>query len=127
MQYQRFYGPLFHAASVAVIPKLNFDELTPGSKREAEFEVRNLGPARNFKVIVTDARRFVSVSGPRELAIGAHQSGSVKVQIAVPAGAANGTGDDLVVVASSTSGIATTNSAVVRLSIADESKVQQPH
>jgi hypothetical protein len=126
MQYQRFYGPLFHAATVEVVPKLNFDELVPGSTRDAEFEIRNLGPPRNFKVIVTDARRYVTVVGPQELAIGAHQTSSLKVRMTVPVGAANGTGDDLVVVASSTSGSATTNSAVVRLSVADKSKAQQP-
>jgi hypothetical protein len=125
MQYQRFYGSLFHAETVEVVPKLTFDELVPGSTREAEFEIRNLGPARNFKVIVTDSRRFVTVA-ERELAIGAHQTGSLKVQMTVPASTASGRGDDVVVVASSTSGSATTNSAVVRLSVTDDSKAQ-PH
>jgi hypothetical protein len=125
MQYQRFYGSLFHAETVEVVPKLNFDELAPGSTREVEFEIRNLGPARSFKVIVTDSRRFVTVV-ERELAVGAHQTGSLKVQMTVPASTASGSGDDVVVVASSTSGPATTNSAVVRLSVTDDSKAQ-PH
>ena len=127
VEYQRFYGPLFHAESVEVVPKLSLDELVPGSTREVQFEIRNLGPARSFKVSVTDARRFVTGVEPGELFIGAHQSGSLRVELTVPAGTAKGTGDDLVLLASSDSGSATTNSAVVRLTIANESKGQQPH
>ena len=117
MRFQRFYGPLFHAATVAVIPKLNFDQLATGSTREAEFEISNLGQARSFKVIVTDARRFATFGETRELTVGAHQTSSFKVKLSVPSGTAKGVEDDLVVVASSTSGAATTNSAIVRLAV----------
>ena len=124
MQYQRFEGRLFHAESVEVSPKLNFDELTAGATREAVFDIRNLGPARNFKVTVTDAHRFVTAVEPRELMIGTHQTVSLKVTLTVPPGVANGTGDDLVVLASSTSGTATTNAAVVRLTVAENAQGQ---
>jgi hypothetical protein len=127
MQYQRFYGPLFHAESVEVVPKLKFDELAPGSTQEAQFEVRNLGPARSFKATVTDARRFVSLVEPRELVIGARQDALLRVQLAVPPGTAKGIGDDLVILVSSTSGTATTNSAVVRLTVADNTQGQPSH
>jgi hypothetical protein len=101
-----------------VIPKLDFDELAPGSTREAEFQIKNLGPARSFKVVVTDARRFAIFGETRELNVGAHQTAPVKVKLTVPSDAAQGLEDDLVVVVSSTSGAATTNSAVVRLTVA---------
>ena len=116
-RFQRFYGPLFHAATVAVVPKLDFDEIAPGSTREAEFEIRNLGPARSFKVIVTDGRRFATFGETQTLTVGAHQTASLKIKLTVPPGTAKGVEDDLVVVASSTSGAATTNSAVIRLGV----------
>jgi von Willebrand factor A domain-containing protein 7 len=126
-QYQRFEGRLFHAESVAVVPKLSFDELSPGAIREAAFDIRNLGPARSFKVTVTDAHRFVTAVEPPELAIGAHQTVSLKVTMKVPLGTAGGTGDDLVVLVSSTSGMATTNAAVIRLTVAANAQGQPPH
>jgi von Willebrand factor A domain-containing protein 7 len=121
-QFQRFYGPLFHAESVAVVPKLNFDELAPGSAQEAKFEIRNLGPARSFKVIVTDGRRFALFGETWELTIGAHQTSPLTVKLTVPPGTATGIEDDVVVVASSTSGTATTNSAIVRLTVAHDAQ-----
>ncbi len=126
-QYQRFYAPLFHAESVQVIPKLDFDEMAPGSSKEAVFEVRNLGPARTFRVTVTDAKRFVGGSEPPELLIGAHGTSLVRVQLAVPATATNYEGDDLIVVATSTSGAATTNSAIVRLNVLKDTDSHDLH
>jgi len=117
MRFQRFFGPLFHAATVALIPKMAFEELAPGSTREAEFEIRNLGPARSFEVVVTDARRFATFGERRSITLGAHQTGSFKVKLTVPSGTEQGVEDDLVVVASSTSGAPTTNSAIVRLTV----------
>jgi hypothetical protein len=119
MKYQRFEGRLFHAESVEVVPKLNFDELAPGATREAVFDIRNLGAARRFKVTVTDARRFITTVEPREFAIETDKAASIKVKLTVPPGTAKGGGDDLVVLVSSTSGNATTNAAVVRLTVTD--------
>ena len=127
MQYQRFEGRLFHAETVEVVPKLNFDELAPGEMREAVFDIRNLGPERSFKVTVTDAHRFVSAVEPRELMIGSHQTVSLKITLTVSPAIAKGTGDDLVVLVSSTSGTATTNAAVVRLTVAENAQAKQPH
>ncbi len=127
MQYQRFEGRLFHAESVEVAPKLNFDELTAGATREAVFDIRNLGPARHFKVTVTDAHRFVTAVEPPELVIGAQQTSPLKVRLTVPTGIAKGTGDDVVVLVSSTTGTATTNAAVVRLTVTDNAEGQPQH
>ena len=117
MPYQRFESPLFHAESVEVIPKFSFDELAPGATRTGEFEVRNFGAARTFKVTVTDARKLVSNFEPRELSLPAHGSGSIKVQLAVPAATQPNFGDDVIVLVTSTSGAPATNSAIVHLSV----------
>jgi hypothetical protein len=127
MGYQRFEGRLFHAESVEVAPKLNFDELTAGATCEAVFDIRNLGPARNFKVTVTDAHRFVTAVEPPELVIGAQQTSPLKVRLTVPLGIAKATGDDVVVLVSSTTGTATTNAAVVRLTVTDNAEGQPQH
>lgn len=120
LRYQRFYAPLFHAETVQVTPKLDFDEIAVGGDtREAVFAVKNLGPARSFRITVTDARRFVTNFEPRELPLDADGSGLVRVQLSVPVGISNVFEDDLVIVAASNSGPATTNSAVVRLRVAD--------
>jgi len=116
-RYQRFDAPLSRAETVQVVPKLDFDEIAPGTSKEAVFEVKNLGPARDFKVVVTDARRFVSSVKPTALAIPEHGSGFVHVQLVVPGTTKAYANDDLVVVASSTSGAATTNSAIVPLTV----------
>jgi hypothetical protein len=118
MKYQRFDAPLLRTATVRVIPKLDFDEIVPGASKEAVFEVKNLGAARNFKVMVTDTRRWVSAAKLTELSIAEHDSGFVHVLVAAPGDAKPYSDDDLVVVANSTSGEATTNSAIVRLQIA---------
>jgi von Willebrand factor A domain-containing protein 7 len=117
MPYQRFESPLFHAESVQVVPKFSFDELAPGSTRTGELEVRNFGATRTFKVTVTDAHKLMTKVEPQEVLIGARGSGKIKVQLAVPAGAQAGVGDELVVVVASTSGTPTSNSAIVHLSV----------
>src|SRR5882724_11368473 len=59
-QYQRFFSNLFHAESVEIIPKLDFDELSAGGTRQAVFIVRNIGSPRTFSMTVTDAHQFVN-------------------------------------------------------------------
>jgi von Willebrand factor A domain-containing protein 7 len=125
-QYQRFFAPLFHAESVEVSSKLDFDELSAASTNEAAFAVRNLGPARKFKVTVTDTRRLVSRVDPRELSLRPNQSGIVHVSLTVPPATTSGIGDDLVVVAASLVAPATSNSSVVHLSVSNASGGQRP-
>ena len=116
-QYQRFFASLFHAESVEVSWDNKFDELTPGSAKQTEFTVRNIGNARTFKLTVTDGRRFVSKVEPTELTLGPNQSATVRVSLTVPSGTSSGTGDDLIVLATSTTGTQTSNSAVVHFSV----------
>jgi len=66
-------------------------------------------------------------SEPSELLIGAHGTGLVRVQLAVPETATNYAGDDLIVVAASTSGAATTNSAIVRLNVLKDTDSHDLH
>ena len=122
MPYQRFDSPLFHAESVQVAPKFGFDEIAPAEHKTGEFEVKNLGPSRTFKVTVTDARKFVTKVEPQELSLGARGSGKLKVQFAVPPGTQTGVGDDVVVVVASTSGTPTSNSAIVHLSVSGKAE-----
>jgi len=116
-QYQRFNAALFHAESVEVLSRLDFDELQPGQKKQAVFAVRNLGSPRTFKVTVVDTRNFMTSSEPKELSLSQGQSGMIRVDLAVPPGAPLGTGDDIVVVAASTTGPSTSNSSVVHLNV----------
>src|SRR6266404_316818 len=126
-QYQRFFSNLFHAESVEVSPKLDFDKLPAGSTKQFAFTVRNIGFPRTFKLTVADAHQFVSRVEPKELALGAGESGTVRVDLAIPAGTVPGTGDDLVIVARSSVGPPTSNSSVVHLSVSSFSATQNPH
>jgi uncharacterized membrane protein len=63
---------------------------------------------------------------PQELTLGTGESGSVRVQITVPAGTVPGLGDDIVVVATSTEGPSASNSSVVHFSVTASSPVQSP-
>ena len=119
--YQRFDSPLFHSETVQVVPRLRFDEIAAGSTQTADFEIKNFGPARTFKVTVTDAHKFVTNTQPQELSLGANATSTLKLQLSIPAATQPGVGDDLVVVVASTSGPPTTNSAIVHLSVAAKS------
>jgi uncharacterized membrane protein len=93
------------------------DELSPGSSKQVVFTVRNIGVPRTFKITVTDTHKFLTNVEPKELALDAGESGTVRVDLSVPATTASGVGDDLVIVAASIAGPATSNSSVVHLSV----------
>jgi hypothetical protein len=118
-QYQRFFASLFHAESVSVevSAKAGVDELSPGITKQVAFTVRNIGFPRTFKITVTDTQKFLTNAAPKELALGAGESGTVQVELTVPAATASGVGDDLVIVAASTTGPPTSNSSVLHLSV----------
>jgi von Willebrand factor A domain-containing protein 7 len=116
-QYQRFFSNLFHAESVEVSAKPDFDDLPAGSTQQIAFTVRNIGFSRTFNITVTDSRHFVGRVEPKQLTLGAGESGIVRVDLTVPAGTAAGLGEDLVIVAASTAGPPTSNSSVVHSSV----------
>jgi len=120
-QYQRFFSNLFHAESVEVSPPLDFDEVSPGGTKQLAFAVRNLTVPRTFKITVTDAHQFVGTVEPKELTLGAGETGTVRVNLTVPAGTAAGVGDNLVFLATSVAGPATSNSSVVHFSVSSTS------
>src|SRR6266404_519234 len=126
-QYQRFFSNLFHAESVEISPRLDFDELPAGSTESVAFAVRNIGVPRTFTLTVTDAHQFVTKVEPKELALGAGESRTVRVDLAILPGAAPGVGDDLVFFAQSSAGPPTSNSSVVHLSVSSFSATQNPH
>jgi hypothetical protein len=125
-QYQRFFSNLFHAESVEVSPKQEFDEVPAGSTKQVAFMVRNIGFPRTFNLTVTGAHQFVSKVEPKELTLVAGESGIVRVDLTVPAGTAPGFGDDIVIVARSTAGPPTSNSSVVRISVSSSSATKSP-
>ena len=88
--------------------------------------MRNLGFPRTFKMVATDAHQFVSKVEPKEFALGAGESGTVRVDLTVPAGTAPGPGEDVVIVATSTAGPPTSNSSVVHFSVSHSSAKQNP-
>jgi hypothetical protein len=115
--YQRVYGPLFHAESVEVTPITHPDELPAGARSEATFAVRNIGDSRRFKVTVVDAHRIVTKVEPTELSLGPGESATIRASLATPADTAKDVDDDIIVVAESTAGPATSNSSIVHISI----------
>ena len=115
-QYQRFYASLFRAESLEVSWNRSFDELQAGSTRQAQFTIRNAGTDGTFKVTAVDAHQFAAKVEPAELTLASGQSGTVLINLSVPAGA-QPTGDDVVVVATSTAGPTRSNSSVAHFLI----------
>jgi hypothetical protein len=115
--YERFFSGLFRAENVEVSAKPDFDELAAGRSGKMVFTVRNIGAARTFNVTVTDAHQFVSAVEPKKLVLGAGESGTVVVDVSVPAGTAPGVEDDVVIVVASSAGPATSNSNVAHFSV----------
>jgi hypothetical protein len=116
-QYQRFYAGLFRAESLEVSWNHSFDELQAGSTRQAQFTIRNGGADGTFKVTAVDAHQFAAKVEPAELTLASGQSGTVLVNISVPANAQPGTGDDVIIVVTSTAGPTTSNSSVAHFSV----------
>jgi von Willebrand factor A domain-containing protein 7 len=115
--YQRFFSNLFHVQSVEVSPRLDLDELSPGGSKQVAFTVRNLAVPRTFKITVTDAHQFVGKVEPKELTLGAGETGTVQVDLTVPEGTSPGVGDNVVFTATSVAGPATSNFSVVHFSV----------
>jgi von Willebrand factor A domain-containing protein 7 len=127
MQYQRFFPGLFHAETVEVSQNLSSNELYAGSTQRVLFTVQNTGPARRFRMTVTDAHHFVSRVEPLELPLGPGESGTVVVDLTVPPETAPGIGDDLIIVAASTAGPPTSNSSVIHFSVIAPNADQKSH
>jgi hypothetical protein len=126
-QYQRFFSNLFHAESVEVSAKPDFDELPAGGTAQIAFVVRNLGATCAFNLTVTDAHKFVSKVEPQQLTLSAGESATVWVDLIAPPGATPGVGDDVVFVATSTVGPRTSNFGVVHFSVSSAATPSNLH
>jgi hypothetical protein len=116
-QYQRFFASLFRAENLEVSWNRTFDELPAGNTQQVQFTVFNTGASGTFKVTAVDAHQFVAKVEPAELALASGQSGTILINLSVPAATKPGTGDDVIVVATSTSGPVTSNSSVAHFSV----------
>jgi hypothetical protein len=115
--YQRFHSPLFHAETVELAWNRSDDELRPGGTAQTSFTIKNTGEARTFQITVTDVHQFVTRVEPRQINLGAGQSATIRVELKVPAGTPPATSDDVIVLATSTSGVPTTNSSIANFSV----------
>jgi hypothetical protein len=115
--YQRFFSNLFRVESVEVSTRLDFDELPRGSSKQVAFTVRDFAVPRTFKITVMDAHQFVGKVEPKELKLGAGETGTVLVDLTVPEGTAPGVGDNVVFLATSVTGPATSNFSVLHFSV----------
>ena len=115
-QFQRFFSNLFHVESVEVSSP-DFEEFPAGSTQQVAFTVRNLGVPRTLRITATDAHQFVSRVEPKQLTLGAGETGSVKVDLTVPEGTLPGVGDSIIVVATSIAGPPASNFSVVHFSV----------
>jgi len=68
----------------------------------------------------------VSKVEPKEVALGAGESGTFRVDLTVPAGTAPGVGEDVVIVAASTAGPPTSISSVVHFSVSSSGATLNP-
>jgi hypothetical protein len=114
--YQRFFSSLFHAETVEVSPRMAFDELPAGGTKHVVFAIRNLGPSRTFKITATDSGHFIQNPERRQLALPANGTRTIQLELAVPLSAPEAE-DDVVVVATSTSEPASSNSSVVHFRV----------
>jgi hypothetical protein len=124
--YQRFFPNLFHVEGVEVSARSDFDELPQGSTKQVAFTVRDMAVPRTFKITVTDAHQFVGKVEPKELTLGAGETGTVLVDLTVPQGAAPGVGDNVVFLATSVAGPATSNFSVVHFLVSSGASQNLP-
>jgi hypothetical protein len=86
-QFQRIFGPLFHAAVVEVVPPA-VASLAAGTTTPVAFAVRNLGPAVRLTLVATDTRGKVLPVTPSALALEQGAEGTATVSVTVAADAA---------------------------------------
>ncbi|MBZ5562273.1 MAG: hypothetical protein LAP13_07610 [Acidobacteriia bacterium] len=116
--FQRIQNTLYHAETVRVTPESLLEVERPAGKTTTiTFTVHNVGAPATFRIIVADARRFVSRAEPKELLVGKDGSAKVEVDLTVPASATAGIGDDVSITAQSLTGPPTYNGAVQPVSV----------
>jgi hypothetical protein len=116
--YQRMRAGLFHAENVELLPAGDPEMLPPGEETTVSFVVRNAGPRARYRILAVDANHFVARVDPESVELDPRTEQIVKVVLRVPAGAPAGIGVDLTITATSDGSPETSNSAVLRFTVA---------
>jgi hypothetical protein len=116
--FERVFSPLFHAETVEVTPlDLGLEDLPAGKTVPVRFKIRNAGPAREFQFLAVDTKNFLTSHAPKLLSLAGGESRELPVELNIPASTPGYTRDTVIVTATSTSGLPTTNSAVVEFDV----------
>lgn len=118
--FERIFSSLFHAETVEVTPLDLGEEGFPAGKVAAlRFKIRNVGEAREFRVLAVDTKNFLTSHEPQVVSLGGGESREVPVELNIPATTTGYTRDTVIITATATSDPPTSNSAVVEFRVAD--------
>jgi hypothetical protein len=116
--FERVFSSLFHAETVEVTPlDPGLEDLPAGKTVLIRFKIRNVGKAREFRILVVDTKNFLASHDPQVLSLAGGESREVPVELNIPASTQGYTRDTVIITATSTSGPPTTNSAVVEFDV----------
>jgi hypothetical protein len=115
--YERLFPTLFRAQTVKVSldPDTALPGLPVGVTSTLRYDVLNLGAPATFRITGIDSQRFVTRVQPTLLTLASGATGSVSVDLTVPAGTPDATDVSLTVTATSNSDSGVTNSATTEL------------
>jgi hypothetical protein len=116
-RFQRYNSPLFRAQTVSMAEIGGTPELFPGKTASLKFVVRNTGAPATFRIVVWDSRQLTSRIDPKELTLLTGASGTVTVDLTVPAATAAGTSVTFVITATNTTSPEIYNSVVKEFSV----------
>lgn len=118
--YERLFPTLFEVqgALVTLDPTTANDSVPIGTTTKLRFNLRNMGNPDNFKLQAIDTKGFVDGIGPDQLTLGTGEVGTFEVELAAPAGTAEAR-DTLVVTATSTTDLTSTNSATIEVTASE--------
>lgn len=118
--FERVYSSLFRGETVEVTPlEAGLEELPAGKSSTIHFKIRNAGTARQFRILVVDTKNFLSSREPRirTLSLESGELREIPVIFDIPAAASRSARDTVIITATSTSGLHTTNSSVVEFDV----------
>lgn len=100
--FQRIFPTFFRKQSVEVTTASAVDTLRAGFTTTLSFTVRNLGAQNTFQIAVGDDRGFITRVSPTSGSLAANASGTVEVDLTVPASTPKGTSETVSIAATST-------------------------
>jgi hypothetical protein len=117
--FQRTIPVLFRPETVRVTPTTFLEDGLPQGQTVAlVFEVQNSGAADTFNLAANDGQFFVTSISPSSLTLPSGATGTVTINLLVPASAALGTDDSVTVIATSAANPAISNSSVQTFEVA---------